>query len=77
MALITIYVVHPLWSNLTHVPHSILELQETPPNFEALRELIEPEVLCASSSPIDIALDLEQACLVAALIRYNQLFIAM
>ncbi|KAL5266844.1 hypothetical protein ACHWQZ_G004028 [Mnemiopsis leidyi] len=45
---------------------SILELQETPPNFEALQELVEPEVLCSCLSPIDIALDLEEACLVAA-----------
>ena len=45
---------------------SILELQETPPNFEALQELVEAEVLCACNSPIDMALDLEEACLVAA-----------
>lgn len=45
---------------------SILELQETPPNFEALQELIDPEVLCACHSPLDMALDLEEACLVAA-----------
>eukprot|EP00116_Pleurobrachia_bachei_P001939 sb/3462201/ len=45
---------------------SILELQETPPNLEALSELVDPEVLCASNSPIDMALDLEEACLVAA-----------
>ena len=45
---------------------SILEMQETPPNFEALRELLEPEVLCSCDSPIDMALDLEQACLVCA-----------
>ena len=45
---------------------SILELQETPPNFEALQELVEPEVLCSCLSPIDVALDLEEASLVAA-----------
>lgn len=45
---------------------SVLELQETPPNFEALQELVEPEVLCSCDSPIDMALDLEEACSVAA-----------
>ena len=45
---------------------SILELQETPPNFEALQELVESEVFCSCLSPIDMALDLEEASLVAA-----------
>ena len=45
---------------------SVLELQETPPNFEALHELVDAEVLCSCHSPIDMALDMEEACLVAA-----------